>query len=124
MFALLQSSRDDEQAVERVVVDFAGNILWMGDAMRGDHEICGKLFSYIDLEDRVRAHHPLRVIREIANTALPALTGDFAALYCGIGGRRCRRRNCCERCCCKPSTPCARSGVSEALITRSGRVDG
>ena len=55
--------------------------------MRGDDEICGKLFSYIDLEDRVRADHPLRVIREIANTALAALSADFAALYSGIGRR-------------------------------------
>ena len=38
--------------------------------MRGDDEICGSLFSYIDLEDRVRADHPLRPIREIANAAL------------------------------------------------------
>ncbi len=57
----------------------------MGVAMRGDDEICGNLFSYIDVEDRVRRDHPLRVIREIANTALAALTGEFAALYCGMG---------------------------------------
>jgi hypothetical protein len=37
--------------------------------MRGDDGICGSLFSYIDLEDRVRADHPLRLIREIANLA-------------------------------------------------------
>ena len=53
--------------------------------MRGDDKICGRLFSYIDLEDRVRADHPLRSIREIANAALAALSGDFAALYSGIG---------------------------------------
>jgi transposase len=57
----------------------------MGVAMRGDDEIYGKLFIYIDLEDRVRADHPLRVIREIANTALAALLADFAALYSGMG---------------------------------------
>jgi transposase len=39
------------------------------------------LFSYVDLEVRVRADHPLRVIREIANAALAALSGDFAVLY-------------------------------------------
>jgi len=53
--------------------------------MRGDDKICGRLFSYIDLEDRVRADHPLRSIREIANAALVALSGDFAALYSGMG---------------------------------------
>ena len=57
----------------------------MGVAMRGDDEICGKLFSYIDLEERVRADHPLRSIRKIANAALAALSGDFAALYSGMG---------------------------------------
>ena len=53
--------------------------------MRGDDEIYGKLFSYIDLQDRVRADHPLRPIREIPNAALAALSGDFAALYSGMG---------------------------------------
>jgi transposase len=53
--------------------------------MRGDDEICGSFFSYIDLENRVRADHPLRPIREIANAALAALSGDFAALYSGMG---------------------------------------
>src|SRR5215469_16546398 len=56
----------------------------MGVAMRGDDEICGSLFSYIDLEKRVRADHPLRVIREIANVALAALSGEFAELYSPI----------------------------------------
>jgi transposase len=42
-------------------------------------------FSYIDLEKRVRADHPLRVIREVANTALRSLTGAFAKLYSPIG---------------------------------------
>src|SRR5579864_2342898 len=53
--------------------------------MRGDDENSGSLFSYIDLEDRVRADHPLRSIREIANAALASLSGDFAALYSGKG---------------------------------------
>jgi len=47
--------------------------------------ISGSLFSYIDLEERVRADHPLRAIREIANAALTALSRDFAALYSGMG---------------------------------------
>jgi transposase len=57
----------------------------MGVAMRGDDRVCGSFFSYIDLEARVRAEHPLRSIREIANTALAALSGDFEALYSGLG---------------------------------------
>lgn len=57
----------------------------MGVAMRGDDQICGSLFSYIDLEARVETEHPLRTIREIANTALAALSGEFGALYSGLG---------------------------------------
>ena len=53
--------------------------------MRGDDQICGHLFSYIDLETRVRADHPLRAIRRIANAALAALSDEFAALYSRIG---------------------------------------
>src|SRR5215470_20431573 len=57
----------------------------MGVAMRGNDEICGRLFSYIDLEKRVRRDHPLRVIRQIANTALKSLSGEFQKLYSPIG---------------------------------------
>ena len=53
--------------------------------MRGDDGICGNLFSYIDLEKRVRADHPLRVIREVANTALRSLSSELAKLYSPIG---------------------------------------
>jgi hypothetical protein len=51
--------------------------------MRGDDRISGSLFSYIDVEDGVRADHPLRAIREIANAAQAAPSRDFAALYSG-----------------------------------------
>ena len=53
--------------------------------MRGDDGICGKLFSYIDLEKRIRADHPLRVIRAIANAALKSLSGEFEKLYSPLG---------------------------------------
>lgn len=49
--------------------------------MRGLDERSGSLFSYVDLEARVRRDHPLRPIREIANAALLDLSKDFAALY-------------------------------------------
>jgi transposase len=49
--------------------------------MRGSDGGSGSLFSYVDLESRVRRDHPLRVIREIANAALVALGDEFAALY-------------------------------------------
>lgn len=53
----------------------------LGVGMRGSDERSGSLFSYVDLEARVRRDHPLRPIREIANAALAALSEDFAALY-------------------------------------------
>jgi transposase len=53
--------------------------------MRGTDRRSGELFSYVDLEQRVRADHPLRAIREVVSTALAALAGDFAGLYSGIG---------------------------------------
>ena len=48
--------------------------------MRGSDSRTGELFSYVDLEARVRRHHPLRAIRGIVNEALSALAEDFAAL--------------------------------------------
>ncbi|HEX5847432.1 MAG TPA: IS5 family transposase [Rhodoplanes sp.] len=53
--------------------------------MRGGDERSGELFSYIDLEARVRRDHPPRAIREIANVALEAPSADFAALYSRMG---------------------------------------
>jgi len=53
--------------------------------MRGEDGRCGELFSYVDLEARVRADHPLRAIRGIVNEALAALEADFAGLYARIG---------------------------------------
>ncbi len=53
--------------------------------MRGDDGICGSLFSYIDLGKRVRPDHPLRLLREVVNAALQALSGEFEKLYSPIG---------------------------------------
>jgi transposase len=53
--------------------------------MRGGDGRSGELFSYVDLEKRVRSDHPLRAIRAIVNAALVALEADFAALYAPVG---------------------------------------
>lgn len=53
--------------------------------MRGSDKFSGALFSYVDLEVRVRADHPLRTIRSVVNEALSALEGDFSLLYAPIG---------------------------------------
>ena len=53
--------------------------------MRGTDEASGALFSYVDLEERVPAGHPLRTIRRIVNDALASLDADFDALYTDFG---------------------------------------
>ena len=53
--------------------------------MRGGDNLTGELFSYVDLEARVRRDHPLRAIRVIVNEALVALEREFAALYSPLG---------------------------------------
>jgi transposase len=53
--------------------------------MRGSDETIGSLFSYVDLEARIPARHPLRKIRRVVNAALGSLDGAFAALYTDFG---------------------------------------
>ena len=53
--------------------------------MRGGDERSGELFSYVDLEARVRRDHPLRAIRAMVNEALSALELEFSALYSRLG---------------------------------------
>jgi transposase len=53
--------------------------------MRGSDRRSGALFSYVDLEKRVPAGHPLRVIRCIANDALGSMSGSFDALHASVG---------------------------------------
>ena len=53
--------------------------------MRGSDAASGALFSYVDMEARVPATHPLRTIRTIVNEVLAPLDTEFEALYEGIG---------------------------------------
>ena len=53
--------------------------------IRGGDKRTGELFSYVDLEKRVRSGHPLRAIRGLVNEALVALEHEFSALYAPIG---------------------------------------
>ncbi len=53
--------------------------------MRGGDGWSGELFSYVDLEARVRRDHPLRTIRTLVNAALSEMEGEFAGLYAPIG---------------------------------------
>lgn len=53
--------------------------------MRGSDERLGSLFSYVDIEARVRRDHPLRTIRAVVEGALSAMERDFSALYSRVG---------------------------------------
>ena len=53
--------------------------------MRGEDERGGGLFSYVDLEARVPADHPLRAIRVLVDEALAVLSADFERLYSTTG---------------------------------------
>lgn len=62
-------------------------------------ETSESLFSYVDLEARIPARHPLRTIRLVVNEALVSLDGEFAALYI-LGSHRGRNRlptHLCEK---------------------------
>ena len=53
--------------------------------MRGTEKASGSLFSYVDLEKRIPARHPLRKIRQVVNDALASLDAEFEALYTDFG---------------------------------------
>ena len=53
--------------------------------MRGSDRTSGSLFSYVDIEERVPAKHPLRLIRAIVNDVLASLDAEFERLYEGTG---------------------------------------
>ncbi len=53
--------------------------------MRGTDERTGALFSYVDLNARVRTDHPLRTIRAVVNEALGTMEREIASLYSGTG---------------------------------------
>jgi transposase len=57
----------------------------MEASMRGSDATSGSLFSYVDLEERVPAKHPLRTIRAIVNDVLASLDAEFERLYEGTG---------------------------------------
>ncbi len=53
--------------------------------MRGTFQDQGGLFSYISLEERVPAHHPLRKIRKLVRAVLMDMNATFAAMYASEG---------------------------------------
>jgi transposase len=67
------------------MIQFPGGLAGAGKAMRGSDETSGSLFSYVDLEERIPARHPLRKIRQVVNDALVSLDAEFAAIYADFG---------------------------------------
>jgi len=55
--------------------------------MRGEDAQPASLFSYVHLEDRIPADHPLRVIRTLIDPMLAALSPRFDAMYSPNGRR-------------------------------------
>src|SRR3974390_478610 len=55
------------------------------NAMRGDDQHPTTFFSYLRLEDRIPADHPLRAIRELVDAALSELSRAFSKLYARDG---------------------------------------
>src|SRR5215467_16103166 len=53
--------------------------------MRGADERSGAMFSYVALEERVPADHPLRAVRQITDRALLHLSPRFGTLYVKFG---------------------------------------
>ena len=78
--------------------------------MRGSDERTGELFSYVDLEKRVPAKHPLRAVRGIVNDVLAGLDGDFSKAYADGGRPSIALSDCCGRFCCRRSIRSGRNG--------------
>jgi len=53
--------------------------------MRGDEKRSEGLFSYVRLEERIAADHPLRPIRALVEEVLSAMSGKFSELYSHTG---------------------------------------
>ncbi len=77
--------------------------------MRGSDDQNGSLFSYVNLEERIPARHPLRKIAGVVNAALAMLDADFDQLYAGEAAPRSRPSGCCGR---ALSRSCSRSAPS------------
>ena len=53
--------------------------------MRGDDKQQAWMFSYVTMEQRIPADHPMRRIRAMADRALGKMDGVFAELYSETG---------------------------------------
>jgi transposase len=62
--------------------------VWQEAGMRGDEQqLQTGMFSYVALEDRIPAEHPLRGVRKLVDTVLAKMSKDFDGLYSQVGRR-------------------------------------
>jgi transposase len=55
-------------------------------SMRGnDDQLQSGMFSYVSIEERVPADHPLRSIRKLVDRVLTAMSKEFDSLYAAVG---------------------------------------
>lgn len=59
------------------------------------------MFHYFSVESRVPADHPLRRVKKLADTALPAILGEFDGLYAKTG---------------RPSIPSVQGPIADRLV--------
>ena len=78
--------------------------------MRGSDKQTGSLFSYVNLEERVPARHPLRKIKGVVDAALVSLDAEFGRCTRARGVRRSLRSVCCARRWCRSCFRSAPSG--------------
>src|SRR5438105_15205930 len=55
--------------------------------MRGPDHQQSAMFSYLSPEQRVPSDHPLRAVRQMADTILARLSHEFSKMYADIGRR-------------------------------------
>ncbi len=53
--------------------------------MRGDDKRAEGMFSYVRLEERIAADHPLRAIRRLVDDVLTKMSGQLSGLYSHTG---------------------------------------
>jgi len=78
--------------------------------MRGADDQPGSMFSYVSLEERVPAAHPLREIRRITDRALTRVSPQLGLLYVKFGRPSIPPERLRRRCCSKPCIRFAASG--------------
>src|SRR3954462_398835 len=81
--------------------------------MRGCDDRSVSLFSYIDLEKRIRQDHPLRTIRRLVDDALATMDHTFGGLYSALGRPSIAQSVSCGPCSCRRSIPFDPTSSSE-----------